>query len=65
MSLKYFHILFIALSVFTTLGFGLWAVLVNGLPSGFRTMGAVSILLGVFLTIYGIRFIRKSKSIII
>jgi VIT1/CCC1 family predicted Fe2+/Mn2+ transporter len=65
MSLKYFHIVFIALSVFTTMAFGLWAVLVNSLPPGFKAMGAVSIALGVLLLIYGIRFLKKSKSIII
>lgn len=65
MSLKYFHLLFIVLSVFTTVGFGLWALLVNGLPSGFRSMGAVSLVLGVLLLVYGIRFFKKSKSIII
>lgn len=65
MSLKYFHILFIVLSVLTTVGFGLWALLVNGLPDGFKIMGGVSLFLGVILFIYGIRFLKKSKKIII
>lgn len=65
MSLKYFHLLFIILSVFTTVGFGLWALLVNGLPSGFKTMGVISLLGGVLLLVYGIRFLKKLKSIII
>ena len=65
MSLKYFHILFIILSVLTMVGFGLWALLVNGLPSGFKTMGVVSLLGGVALLVYGIRFLKKLKSIII
>ena len=65
MSLKYFHIVFIVLSVLTTVAFGLWAVLVNGLPPGFKAMGAISLGLGVLLLIYGIRFLKKSKSIII
>ena len=65
MSLKYFHILFILLSVMTMVGFGLWAMLVTGLPGGFRIMGGFSLLGGVALVIYGIRFLKKSKSIII
>jgi hypothetical protein len=65
MSLKYFHIIFIVLSVLTTGGFGLWALLVNGLPDGFKLMGIVSLLGGVSLFIYGIKFLKKSKSIII
>lgn len=65
MSLKYFHILFILISVMTMVGFGLWALFVNGLPAGFQIMGGVSLLGGIGLVIYGIRFLKKSKSIII
>ncbi len=65
MSLKHFHLAFIVLSVVITIGFGLWAVLVQGLPAGFDTMGWISLAGGVALAIYGIRFLRKSKSIII
>ncbi|MDF1754431.1 MAG: hypothetical protein P1U89_16725 [Verrucomicrobiales bacterium] len=65
MSLKHFHLLFIVLSILITLGFGLWAVLLNGLPSGFKAMGGFSLFLSVILIVYGIRFLRKSKSIII
>lgn len=65
MSLKHFHILFIVLSVLTTILFGLWAILSKNLPSGFKTMGSVSLVGGILLLIYGIRFLRKSKKIII
>jgi len=65
MSLKYFHILFILLAVMTTIGFGLWAILVNGLPGGLRAMGGFSVASGVVLLVYGIRFLRKARSIII
>ena len=65
MSLKLFHILFILLSTLTCFGFGLWAVLMRGLPEMFRVMGVLSLLGGVVLIIYGIRFLKKSKSIII
>ena len=65
MSLKYFHILFILLSVMITVGFGCWALLATGLPGGFRWMGGLSLAGGVFLVFYGIRFLKKTKSIII
>ena len=65
MSLKLFHILFILLSVLTALGFGLWALLVNGLPGAFRVMGVLSLVGGLALLIYGIRFLKKAKSIIV
>lgn len=65
MSLKHFHILFIILSVLTTVLFGLWALLMKGLPSGFKTMGTISLVGGILLFIYGIRFLKKSKKIII
>jgi hypothetical protein len=65
MSLKYFHLIFIALSIITTVGFGLWALMAHGLPSGFRAMGWFSLFLGGLLSWYGVRFFKKSKSIII
>ena len=65
MSLKYFHILFIVISVMTMVGFGLWALFVTGLPAGFQVMGGISLLGGVALVIYGVRFLKKAKSIII
>lgn len=64
MSLKFFHILFIVLSVLTTVLFGLWAILAD-LPSGFKTMGWASLVGGILLLIYGIRFLKKAKNIII
>jgi hypothetical protein len=65
MSLKYFHLLFIVLSILITVGFGLWAMLLNGLPGGLRVLGGISFFLGVLLFWYGVRFLKKSKSIII
>ncbi len=65
MSLKYFHLIFIALSIITTVGFGVWALNVQGLPSGFKAMGWFSLFLGGVLCWYGVRFLKKSKSIII
>ena len=64
MSLKFFHICFIIISVMLTAGFGLWALLANGLPTAFRVMGGISLVGGLVLIIYGIRFLRKAKSII-
>jgi len=65
MSLKYFHLIFIVLAIATTAGFGLWAMLANGLPGGFRVIGWFSLALGLLLFWYGICFLKKSKTIII
>ncbi len=66
MGLKHFHILFIILSVFITLAFGLWALfapsdVINGWG---RVGGAFSTLLGAGLVFYGIWFLKKSSRII-
>lgn len=65
MSLKVFHICFIVISVLLTGGFGVWALMVNGLPGAFRIMGGVSLLGAIILVFYGIRFLKKAKSIIV
>ncbi|NNE92530.1 MAG: hypothetical protein HKN23_12860 [Verrucomicrobiales bacterium] len=64
MSLKKFHLLFIVLAILTCLGFGAWALLVEGLPDNFRVMGWISAGLGVLLVGYGIYFVRKAKTVI-
>ena len=65
MSLKHFHIVFIFLAVITCVGFGAWALLMRGLPDGFRIMGWISAISGVALLGYGIYFVRKAKKLII
>lgn len=65
MSLKNFHIAFITICVLFTGGFSAWCLLVPGLPSMFVTMGWISAAGGLFLLIYGIRFLKKAKNVII
>ena len=65
MSLKYFHIGFIGFCTVFSLGFGAWCLLANGLPSMFNVMGWLSVIGGVSLLIYGIRFLKKSKDVIV
>ncbi|MCG8602202.1 MAG: hypothetical protein MI807_18805 [Verrucomicrobiales bacterium] len=65
MSLKFFHIGFIGFCTVFSLGFGAWCLLAHGLPSMFNLMGWLSIAGGVSLLIYGIRFLRKAKDVIV
>ena len=60
MSLKGFHIVFIALSVLLTAGFAYWSFAnETAIP-----VGIGSAILSVALVIYGIYFIKKSRNII-
>lgn len=65
MSLKAFHIVFISVSVLTAFGFAAW--LLNGYSksdaSGQLVGGVFSILAGLGLIVYGIRFLRKLKHV--
>jgi len=65
MSLKTFHIVFIALSVIMAFGFGAW--LINGYFSSHDMIqlfgGALSIIAGGALIVYGIRFLRKLRHV--
>ena len=68
MSLKAFHIFFIALSVLITLGFAAWVHLGLGgetPPESVFLMANASGVLSLGLLVYGIHFIRKSRHIII
>ena len=63
MSLKAFHIVFIALSVLLAIGFGIWMLTAD---SGFGGVadfaGALlSFLIAATLVVYGVRFLRKYK----
>jgi hypothetical protein len=64
MSLKNFHIAFIAVTVLFFSGFAAWCLLVPGLPTMFVAMGWGSIAFGVGMLIYGIRFLKKAGTII-
>lgn len=65
MSLKSFHIFFIVVSTLTTLGFGLWTVTryVQGDASASLWLGVLSLVAGVLLIWYGIRFFKKLKQL--
>lgn len=63
MSLKAFHIFFIAVSILLAFGFGVWGMYYH-LTYGnvwYLVMGIASLLVGVVLILYGINFLRKLK----
>lgn len=63
MSLKYFHILFITLSIILAFAFGIWGV--NSYSTSddttHLTLGIISFLVGVGLIIYGMKVYQKLK----
>ena len=60
MSLKAFHIFFIALSIILSAGCAVWAF-ANGVEAYF---GISAVIVAVALVIYGGFFLKKSKGII-
>jgi hypothetical protein len=56
MSLKWFHIVFISLSVLVSLGFGLW-----GLFNQQAVLGVASLLVSAGLCVYGNYFLGKVR----
>ncbi len=65
MSLKYFHIAFITFCVLFALGFSAWCLLMPGQPQVLEYMGWFSLVGGVALLVYGIRFYKKIKNVIV
>lgn len=63
MSLKAFHIFFIAASTVLALGFGAWAAYVGVAQSAtsFLVMGLCSIAVGGVLVYYGISVLQKLR----
>jgi hypothetical protein len=65
MSLKAFHIFFIAVSILTAFGFGVW--LIHGYTEsenvGQLIGGIGSIVVGAGLIVYGIWFVRKLRKV--
>ena len=63
MSLRAFHLLFIALSVILTVFFAVWAAgqYQFAHDGGFALAGVVSLACGVALTVYGTAFLRKTR----
>ncbi|OVE82107.1 hypothetical protein BVY03_02335 [bacterium K02(2017)] len=64
MSLRFFHLFFISLSIMICLGFGWWCVEVSyplNHQISYIVLGIISLVSGVLLMIYGNSFIRKFK----
>ena len=65
MSLKIFHVVFIALSVVLSAGMGAWGMqsyLADGSMQGL-VLGVLFFVTGAVLLIYGIRFWKKMKEL--
>ena len=65
MSLKIFHIVFIALSVVMSAGLGAWGIqsyLAEG-SRGDLALGALFFVTGAVLLVYGVRFWKKIKEL--
>lgn len=65
MSLKAFHIFFIALSVILTFGFAVWTFQSYNSDGGFMMLAGslLSVLAGAGLIIYAINFLKKLKNV--
>lgn len=65
MSLKAFHIFFIAVSVALAIGFGAWGVneFVHDGPASMLVMGLASFLVGGVLVVYGKRVWHKLNNL--
>lgn len=61
MGLRTFHLFFILVAVIASVGFGLWCFLTeDGRElAGSSIWGGVSIVVGVGLVIYGVKFMKK------
>ena len=58
MSLKWFHIVFISLSVLLSLWFGVWGLFNEQIPLGIASLGA-----SVGLVVYGNHFMGKLRKL--
>ena len=58
MSLKAFHLIFVTLLTTLSFGFSAWAFF-----SGKNVFGALGIVAGILVIIYGIYFLKKLKKI--
>ena len=61
MSLKYFHIVFIIMSVLLSAGFAAWAFTRYQAEVGVQVMGGMSAVITVGLLVYGFWFLKKFK----
>lgn len=60
MSLKGFHVFFIVLATLLAAGCAAWALVTQAMPA----FGIGCAVVAVVLAVYGVFFVRKSKSII-
>ena len=58
MSLKWFHIVFITLSMLTSLGFGVWSLFNQHVA-----LGAASLAASAGLVVYGNYFLAKARTL--
>ena len=58
MSLKWFHLVFITLSVLISIGFGVW-----GLFNEYPVLGALSLVASAGLVVYGNYFLGKARTL--
>jgi len=67
MSIKGFHLIFIAIAALFCAGFSVWALLIDDQDSSMATTiaGVITLIASIVLVIYGIYFQRKSKNIIV
>jgi len=67
MSIKGFHLIFIAFAALFCAGFGVWALFINERETDPKVaiFGVITLIASVVLVIYGFYFRRKSKDIIV
>ncbi len=68
MSIKGFHLIFIAFAALFFSGFGAWALFFESAEAAgesIKAFGVVGLVAAVTLLVYGVYFYRKSKSIIV
>jgi hypothetical protein len=58
MTLKWFHVAFITLSMLLTVGVGVW-----GLFNNFVALGVISLAASAALCVYGPYFLRKARQL--
>ncbi len=64
MSIKGFHLIFIAIAALFCAGFGVWALFLDEKESA-PLFGIFTLIASVVLVVYGFYFRRKSKDIIV
>jgi hypothetical protein len=66
MSIKGFHLIFIAIAAIFFAGFGIWALFINEKETGTAmVIAGVTLIASVGLIFYGFYFRRKTKDIIV